>query len=81
MQDAFIEAVPHFFGLLNLFALRELIDTFDQPAGGDKSYAYFWCGVMLVTQAFDGMSRMWKLLTAVIIQATTWYARYWTDND
>jgi hypothetical protein len=52
--DVVIEAIPRFLGLLQLFALRELIDSFNQPIGSNKDYAYLMCGAMLAGQAFEG---------------------------
>jgi hypothetical protein len=48
------EAIPNFFGLLQLVALRELIDSFADGPEGDKSYAYLMCWLLLIGQAAEG---------------------------
>lgn len=50
------EAVPQFLGLLQLVALRELIDSFADGPDGDKSYAYLMCTLLLIGQAAEGES-------------------------
>ena len=48
------EAIPNLCGLLQLVALRELIDSFADGPMGDKSYAYLMCGLLLIGQAAEG---------------------------
>jgi hypothetical protein len=50
------EAIPQFLGLLQLVALRELIDSFEDGPDGDKSYAYLMCTLLLLGQAAEGKS-------------------------
>ena len=45
-------------GLLQLVALRELIDSFADGPDGDKSYAYLMCTLLLIGQAAEGESRI-----------------------
>lgn len=54
MIDVIYEAIPQFFGILQLIALRELIDSFADGPDGDKSYAYLMCSLLLIGQAAEG---------------------------
>lgn len=55
------EAIPQFFGILQLVALRELIDSFADGPDGDKSYAYLMCSLLLIGQASEGMSLLQRM--------------------
>lgn len=55
------EAVPQFLGLLQLVALRELIDSFADGPDGDKSYAYLMCTLLLIGQAAEGESHQFEV--------------------
>lgn len=70
--DIVYEAIPNLCGLLQLVALRELIDSFADGPEGDKSYAYLMCGLLLIGQAAEGEYSSWAQLTAVIVAGTVW---------
>jgi hypothetical protein len=72
MQDVVLEAIPQFLGLLQLVALRELIDSFADGPDGDKTYAYLMCTLLLLGQAAEGELIPASRLTLVIIQSISW---------
>jgi hypothetical protein len=71
------EAIPQFFGLLQLVALRELIDSFADGPDGDKSYAYLMCSLLLLGQAAEGESVAQTTLTAVFVQSICWVREHY----
>jgi hypothetical protein len=54
MIGIFLEAFGMMFSFLQIFAMFELIKTFNQPFG-DNTYAYLLCGCLFIGQVMETM--------------------------
>ncbi|WVO18186.1 hypothetical protein L204_105890 [Cryptococcus depauperatus] len=51
----FLEVIRNFVSFLQIAALHEVLQSFNQPYGSDKSYAYLMCWGMFAGQAVEAL--------------------------
>ncbi|TYJ53022.1 hypothetical protein B9479_006351 [Cryptococcus floricola] len=65
-----LETTRNLISFIQIAALHEIIDSFNQPAGSDKSYAYLMCWALFFGQVVDVLLSAYCCILAKILRTT-----------